>query len=239
VTILGSEHGLVLQMITYRCPKSVTVGYLTPYIAFLTERLVIGTIRKKFFQLIETPYTGDKSFSDNVSWWNMNILPNRVRMFAFKFYNNILGINTRTSHFAVNPDRACTFCSMSAAVPHPDETFMHIFLTCPTIRNWHTNFLTLFFNGLQLTEEEGKKFWFLGLLPRDRCPNPAILSSVLIFQFCCWEEKLRKRKPSVTTIFYLFEDLHKNIFDNSSELRDSSSGLAFSLYRPYRALWVP
>jgi hypothetical protein len=84
----------------------------------------IGTLEnlttvKTFFQLIETPYTGDNSFSDNVSWWNMNILPNRIRMFAFKFYNNILGINTRTSHFVVNPNRACTFCSMTLAPPPP------------------------------------------------------------------------------------------------------------------------
>jgi hypothetical protein len=90
-------------------------------------RLVLSTGRvgtlgnvttvKTFFQIIETPYTGDKSFSEYVSWWNMYFLPNRIRMFAFKFYNNILGINTRTSHFAVNPTRACTFCSLSAAPP--------------------------------------------------------------------------------------------------------------------------
>jgi hypothetical protein len=77
------------------------------------------TTMKTFFQLIETPYAGDKSFSDNVSWWNMYSLPNRIRMFAFKFYNNILGINTRTSHFAVNPTRGCTFCSLSVAPPPP------------------------------------------------------------------------------------------------------------------------
>ncbi len=204
----------------------------------------VGTLEnvttvKTFFQLIETPYTGDNSFSDNVSWWNMYILPNRICMFAFKFYNNILGINTRTSHFAVNPTRACTFCSLATPPPHPDESFIHLFLNCPTIRNWHSNFLTLFFNGLQLTEDQSKKFWFLGLLPRDTIANPSILTSVLLFQYCCWEEKLRKRKPSVTTILYLFEDLHKNIFDSSSLLRDSSSSLAFSLYRPYRARWVP
>jgi hypothetical protein len=212
-------------------------------------RLVLSTGRvgtlgnvttvKTFFQIIETPYTGDKSFSENVSWWNMYFLPNRIRMFAFKFYNNILGINTRTAHFAVNPTRACTFCSLSAAPPHPDETFIHLFLNCPTTLNWHSNFLTRFFNDLQLDNDEKKKFWFLGMLPRDTVPNPSILTSILLFQFCCWEEKLRKRRPSVTTIFYLFEDLHNSIFDNSLLLRDSASSLAFSLYRPYRAQWVP
>jgi hypothetical protein len=204
----------------------------------------IGTLEdvttvKTFFQLIETPYTGNNSFSENVSWWNMNSLPNRIRMFAFKFYNNILGINTRTSHFAANPNRACTFCSLSNAPPHPDESFIHIFFKCPTVRNWQNNFLTRYFNDLQLTENDSKKFWFLGLLPRDANPNLAILTSIILFQYCCWEEKLRKRRPSVTTIFYLFDDTHNNIFDNSSLLRDLAAGLAFSIYRPYRALRVP
>jgi hypothetical protein len=37
----------------------------------------------------------------------------------------------------------------------------------------------------------------------------------------------------------LFDDTHNNIFDNSSLLRDLAAGLAFSIYRPYRALRVP
>jgi hypothetical protein len=95
----------------------------------------LGTVStvKTFFQLIEIPYSGDNSFSDNVSWWNMNILPNRIRMFAFKFYNNILGINTRTSHFATNPTRACTFCSMDPAPPtqmNPLYTYFSVVPPC-------------------------------------------------------------------------------------------------------------
>jgi hypothetical protein len=135
----------------------------------------LGTVStvKTFFQLIELPYTGDNSFSDNVSWWNMNFLPNRIRMFAFKFYNNILGINTRTSHFATNPTRACTFCSMVPATPPPDETFLHLFFSCPTVSNWHSNFVTRYLNNPQLMNDDQKKsFWFLGLLPRDTIPVP-------------------------------------------------------------------
>jgi hypothetical protein len=130
-------------------------------------RIVLSTARvgtlatvstvKTFFQLIDIPYPGDNSFSDNVSWWNMNILPNRIRMFAFKFYNNILGINTWTSHFATNPTRACTFCSLDLANPHPDETFIHIFYSCPTVLNWHSNFVSRFFNNLQLIVDDKKK----------------------------------------------------------------------------------
>jgi hypothetical protein len=194
---------------------------------------------KTFFRLLTVPYIGDDNFAENVSWWNYNILPNRIRMFAFKFYNNILGLNTRTSHFAVNPTRACTFCSIkNNVVPVPDESFKHLFLDCPTVKNWQAMFVQVNFGGLPLSEVENIKFWFLGLLPRDLKPNLAVLTAVLIFQYCIWEEKLRKRCPSFTTISTLFNDQNSCIFDSSLVHREAASNLAFPLYRPHWALRV-
>ncbi len=66
-----------------------------------------------FFRLVGLEYTGNKNYEINVCWWNFFFLPNRIRTFAFKFYNNILGLNTRTSHFIINPNRNCTFCSLT------------------------------------------------------------------------------------------------------------------------------
>ncbi len=84
-----------------------------------------------FFRLVGLEYTGNKNYEVNVSWWNFFFLPNRIRTFAFKFYNNILGLNTRTAHFIINPNRNCTFCSLrdGSAV---DESFLHLFFQCPT-----------------------------------------------------------------------------------------------------------
>ncbi len=50
------------------------------------------TTCKSFFRIIGLEYIGNKIFSTAVAWWNTNCIPNRVRMFAFKFYNNILGL---------------------------------------------------------------------------------------------------------------------------------------------------
>ncbi len=86
-----------------------------------------------FFRLIGTDYIGNKNFETNISWWNLSFLPNRIRTFAFKFYNNILGLNTRTAHFIVNPNRSCTFCSLGYGTV-TDETFIHLFFDCPTTR---------------------------------------------------------------------------------------------------------
>ena len=55
-------------------------------------------------------------------------------MFLFKFFNNILGINTRLSHFVPNHSRGCTFCTLNGTIPIPDETFLHIFFECGTVK---------------------------------------------------------------------------------------------------------
>ncbi len=69
--------------------------------------------------------------------------------------------------------------------------------------------------------------------------NLAILTTVLTFQYCIWEEKLRKRCPSFTTISNLFTDLHAGIFERSLTHCDAAARFAFPLYRPQWALRVP
>jgi hypothetical protein len=64
---------------------------------------------KTFFNITDIPYIGNEKFARVVSLWNISGFTNREKSFIFKFYNNILGINTRTSHFAANPTRACFF----------------------------------------------------------------------------------------------------------------------------------
>jgi hypothetical protein len=112
-------------------------------------------------------------------------------MFVFKFYYNILGLNQRTVHFTDNPVRYCQFCHLERIVNPPDESFFHLFLQCPTVQTWHMEFLRLHFYNLNLVDEEAQKFWFLGILPNHTITSFAVLSAVLVFQYCIWEEKLR------------------------------------------------
>jgi hypothetical protein len=150
------------------------------------------TTTTTFFRLIGVDFIGSKQFATNVSWWSHHFLPNRQGMFAFKFYNNILDLNTRTFHFAAAPNRNCFFCSAS---PHPtntDEGFLHLFLQCPTVRNWQEQFRIQELGGTILNDTDIRKLWFLGILPNTAGVNEAILTATLLFQYCCWEEKLRK-----------------------------------------------
>jgi hypothetical protein len=100
----------------------------------------------------------------------------------------------------------------------PDESFLHLFLECPTVRAWHTEFLRLHFNGLNLANDDRKKFWFLGIVPDLINTQFAVLSAVLVFQFSIWEEKLRKRKPAFRTINLLFEDIFNSGFKKKQKI---------------------
>ena len=197
------------------------------------------TTCKTFFRLINVNYIGNKEFSIPISWWNSNCLPNRVRTFAFKFYNNILGLNQRTVHFAANPVRYCIFCHLDRVINPPDESFFHLFSRCPTVQHWHMEFLQIHFNNLNLVDDEAQKFWFLGILPNQNTPSFAVLSAVMVFQYCIWEEKLRKRKPAFRTINILFEEIFKKSFARNKIFLKSASTLHYAIFRPIRGLYGP
>jgi hypothetical protein len=120
--------------------------------------------RKKPFDLAKQPQSVTFSRITNtvlpkndvlgaiVSLWSKNGFNTRNKTFLFKFYNNILGLNTRVSHFNNSVDRGCTICKINHSnnpigtigntvpalanpVPAPiaDENFKHMFLDCPTV----------------------------------------------------------------------------------------------------------
>ena len=63
----------------------------------------------KFLEITGTVFPGEKQYGSVISLWNSQGITNRARVFLFKFFNNILGINTRLSHFVQNHSRGCTF----------------------------------------------------------------------------------------------------------------------------------
>ncbi len=128
-----------------------------------------------------------------ITLWNIGGIPNRVRVFFFKFYNNLLGLNTRLSHFVANKSRGCNFCE-GTVNPVPDETFIHVFLRCPTSTGWRDSFLTKYFPfSNQMNDRQKSEFYFLGKMRSFRNDNLFIVLCVLLFQYCVWKERLRKK----------------------------------------------
>jgi hypothetical protein len=92
------------------------------------------TRTKTFFRLIGVPVPTTEVCCSLNSEWSIVQYPMKLREFIFKFRNNLLGLNTRVSHFNGNVDRLCTFCKNSNVIPVPEETFVHLFFNVVSVK---------------------------------------------------------------------------------------------------------
>ncbi len=172
-------------------------------------------VTENFLEVSGTVFPGERQYGSVISLWNAQGLTNRSKVFLFKFFNNILGINTRLSHFVPNHPRGCTFCVLNGTLSVPDETFMHIFFECGTVRSWHDGFLADYFpNNYVRNEQDRRNIFFLGRVHEPDSDNFFISISILLFQYLVWEQKLRKKTSSFHTL--MWEDLScKRLFPDS------------------------
>ena len=100
---------------------------------------------KTFLRLTETENLEISRIKNMMGSWNYSFLPSKIRTFLFKFYNNILGLNSRVAKFNQNTDPSCTFCSINNLRPAPKESFTHLFYYCETTRKILAEFFARFF----------------------------------------------------------------------------------------------
>jgi hypothetical protein len=141
---------------------------------------------------------------------------NKTREFLFKFYNNLLGLNVRISHFNNNIGRGCTFCTLKNADPVPDETFLHLFFDCPETYKLLNGFLTAFVPEFSnATRPEKIELYFLSVNPLTNKNDNIFLSALTsFFNNFIWTCKLQKTLPNLNAmtndIFFKLETLRKN-----------------------------
>jgi hypothetical protein len=116
------------------------------------------------------PIPEEKILETLYAEWGVNCYPTRLRDFAFKFRNNLLGINVPVAHFNNQVGRACTFCSKSnlgrGQVPVPDDTLEHIFSSCTHTRKVTRGFLRKYLPDFNADDEQKfKMFIFMGAAP--------------------------------------------------------------------------
>ncbi len=175
-------------------------------------------------------FVGNEMFGKNLSFWNRSGFTNRQKTFLFKFYNNILGLNVRTSHFVPNGTRNCFFCSKNPVPQQNDKTFLHLFHTCETTKNWQTTFIDRCLPEMPaLAPQDLKSLWFLGYTPD--LFSITVFFSIMTFQYCIWESKLKKKIPSFNSIFTQFIDLIKQTAAFNSDFRDDISKNNYTLCR--------
>jgi len=148
---------------------------------------------KTFFRLTNIQKPCNKVLAKIISLWADYGIPNNLREFNFKFFNNYLAINTRLSHFVADQTRNCTFCTLANTVG--EETFPHLFYYCPIVRALQSSFETEFFDN-RVTGINSQKFWFTGLIEDDKFN---FFNSVCVSSFHCiiWELKLKKKYPHI------------------------------------------
>jgi hypothetical protein len=195
----GSSRPIDTEFLSLKNPGKKIRSWFTK-----KQNLSFDITKAKFFvtfqTLTQSALPNGSILGNRISMWIKTGLSNRIRMFIFKFYNNLLGLNKRLSHFVIKQSWNCTFCTGTTDLV-PDETFLHLFFDCPVTRKWHDSFLTKYIIlPTDLTREQRLQQFFFGTLPNASEDNSFLTFSIMLFQFCIWEEKLRKKNHPSTLL---------------------------------------
>ncbi len=229
----GSVRSVTEEFLTLKQPGKKTRLWITKS---SRDKIDIAKVKSfvTFRNLIGVELLDKNTLSARISMWNTSGITNRVRTFFLKFYNNILGLNVRTSHFVPNQNRNCAFCSVTGQVH--EESFIHLFFDCPTTRGWQENFLSKYIIPPgELTREETIGFFFFGTLPGLKTDNTFVGTAALIFQYCIWEQKLTKKIPSFNTLDVKFSDTIISLLKCNRKARNMAESIKLLLCRNFGA----
>jgi hypothetical protein len=128
--------------------------------------------------------------------WTHNFYNSAVRVFLFKYYGNILGLNSRVAHFNPDINGGCTFCTLSGDLPPPSETFAHIFFECKCVADVIKTVLLKFLGNIHFTKE----CYFLGTMNECEQTNKSYTVFLNLLKYLIWRCKLEKKIPSANKI---------------------------------------
>ena len=158
-----------------------------------------------------------------LSSWNNTKLNNKIRTFLFKFYNNILGLNSRVAKFNNAIDPSCTFCTANKLFPAEKESFSHLFYYCPTTNKLLSTFLARYFTINSLTATE----FFASKINDKEDNNMALQLALDIFRYYIWNCKLEKKIPTVGNIFNEINDTIGTVYSISIKTKHAAESCNF------------
>jgi hypothetical protein len=210
---MNSESGLDLTSFLRKFKKG-SRQFRKIFDGFADSQLKKNRRVSTFFNLTALPVPEHKTLITLQSLWTCNVYPMRLRDFIFKFRNNLLGLNTRVSHFNNTVSRNCTFCSITSQnnPPNtPDETFVHLFFSCPHTKRVIKSFIDKFTGWDTDDDILMKKFIFTGLIPETNDLNFFALTISTYISFYIWQCKLQKKLPILSglcnDIFYYVDNI--------------------------------
>jgi len=156
---------------------------------------------KTFFKLTSIEEDDITNFSDNLGLWGLYFLPNELKEFVFKFYNNCLALNARIGSYR-ETTKNCSFCAFYGGVQHL-ETFRHFFLECEHVKQVQdvieSRLLLETAEPNRESETLRRQRW-CGLENINHDNNPLIGNIFvkvvyLTVQYLIWKEKYKNRLP--------------------------------------------
>ena len=116
------------------------------------RRVLTGNLREEIPRNINTfaantqTYIGLEMGRKINKLWGLSFLDNDMRSFLFKLHNNILGLNSRVTHFIADHSPICTFCRISLRNDAENEDTYHLFYTCPITEHFRDSFFRWAYN---------------------------------------------------------------------------------------------
>jgi hypothetical protein len=162
------------------------------------ENLFTAKLKRSFCSSLPVNILGhEKEFITLQASWANNLFSSPMRTFLFKLYNNVLGTNSRVSHFNDEVNAGCTFCHKVGNLPCPKETVSHLFFFCPVVSTIIDEFYERTFIDIQPTLSN----YFCATFSDNVDDN--IFASCIIdtLKFCIWELKLKKLVPTFNLVW--------------------------------------
>ncbi len=171
---------------------------------------------KTFARLIDCPVPVEARAAAMYTSWSSHFLNTSIRDFLFKFYNNILGINTRVANFNQNINAGCTFCGINGPFPVPAETFTHLFFDCNHVQN----ILGRLYDKYLCNFDLNKNSFFITNINEKECENWPVMLFFNIVRYNIWQNKLEKKIPVFYKICVEIEYAFETIFGTSPKVFD-------------------
>jgi hypothetical protein len=150
-----------------------------------------------FSALIDCQAPDEKRLKSLFCSWNKCFLDSRMRIFKFKYYNNIIGLNSRVAHFNPEVTAECTLCNITGPRPVASETMEHLFFSCPFAQKMLQKLKEKYLYNTEIQRET----FFWGIVSDNEKEN--ICATILfdVFRYLIWQAKLDKKNSGSKRVF--------------------------------------
>jgi hypothetical protein len=136
--------------------------------------------------------------------WTWQFLSNRIRFFAFQFFNNSLGTKTRIAaryrNGGIILDQRCTFCVKAGSLVPMREDFIHVFYDCPHIRPLCDRAYDTYFRH-RLDDEKKRLCYMTGTVDTyQKNDGFFYMLTALLINYTVWQSKLKNMIPGIASL---------------------------------------